>query len=100
MKPLKLDRNPYRIDNQDYFLKRGEGLVLAKFRATIYKKFRNLCPACGESLFNGENVELHHLQPVKKGGEYKLDNIQPLHQICHQQETYSEQGCLDRNSTE
>jgi hypothetical protein len=32
---------------------------------------------------NGEKIELHHIKPVKEGGEYSLENIQPLHQICH-----------------
>jgi 5-methylcytosine-specific restriction endonuclease McrA len=38
----------------------------------------------------GEAVELHHIKPVKAGGKYKLDNIQPLHRICHQQVTHKD----------
>jgi RNA-directed DNA polymerase len=89
LRPLKLDRNPYNLENKEYFLKRKKGLIFAKFRAKIYKKFNNLCPVCRETLFNGENVDLHHIKPIKEGGKYKLDNIEPLHQICHQQITYS-----------
>jgi len=89
MNLLKLDKNPYVRVEKEYFLKRRENTVFAKFRATVYKKYRNICPSCGESLFNGERVELHHINPKKKGGSYKLDNIQPLHQICHQQITHS-----------
>jgi RNA-directed DNA polymerase len=55
----------------------------AKFRDAIYKKYNNLCPLCGESLHNGETIELHHILSIKEGGKYSMNNIQPLHQICH-----------------
>lgn len=85
---LKLDRNPYDLLDKDYFLKRHEKLVWARFRAAVYRKWSNTCAVCGESLHNGEDVELHHIRPIKKGGKYRLDNIQPVHQICHQQLTH------------
>lgn len=74
-------------ENEGYFNKRSEALINAKFRAAIYKRYKNLCPSCGESLHNGELVELHHMVPRKLGGKYSMENIQPLHQICHQQIT-------------
>jgi len=60
---LKLDKNPYLIETKEYFEKRKPGLITSKFHAAIYKKPKNLCPVCGESLFNGERVEMHHLKP-------------------------------------
>lgn len=88
IKPLKLDKNPYLTEHIEYFNKRREKLIHAKFRKAIYKKFNHLCPGCGESLYNGELVELHHVIPQKIGGKYNMENIQPLHQICHQKVTY------------
>jgi 5-methylcytosine-specific restriction endonuclease McrA len=85
---MKLDKNPYLSADKEYFLKRREKEVFAKFRAAVYKKAGNLCALCQQSLHNGENVELHHINPVKEGGTYKLKNITPLHQICHQQITH------------
>jgi RNA-directed DNA polymerase len=89
VKPLKLDINPYLTKNIEYFNKRRERLINAKFRKAIYKKFNHLCPECGESLYNGELIELHHVIPQKIGGKYSIKNIQPLHQICHQKVTHS-----------
>lgn len=86
---MKLNKNPYETGNQDYFNKRKEKLIFAKFRAAIYRKFENVCPECGETLHNGEPIELHHIKPVKRGGKYKMNNIQPLHRICHQRITHS-----------
>ena len=37
-------------------------------------------------------MELHHIVPQKSKGKYSLDNILPLHQICHQQVTYGNQS--------
>jgi Restriction endonuclease len=87
---LKLSRNPYILEDEEYFTKRRENNIYAKFRAAIYKKYKHLCPICGESLHNGEKVELHHVIPRKNGGKYSMENIQPLHQICHQKVTYKE----------
>ena len=44
------------------------------------------CPICGEPLFNGEEIETHHIVPVaNKGGLDDLDNLQHLHKACHKQ---------------
>lgn len=86
--PLKLDRNPYIIANREYFEKRKEKLISAKFRAAIYKIYKHNCPMCGESLHNGESVELHHIIPRKIGGKYSTENILPLHELCHKQVTH------------
>jgi 5-methylcytosine-specific restriction endonuclease McrA len=88
-KPLKLDKNPYLLKNEEYYNKRKENTIYAKFRACIYMKYKHICTVCGESLHNGEKVELHHIVARKKGGKYNIDNIQPLHQICHQKVTHS-----------
>lgn len=43
------------------------------------------CPACGEHLFNGAPLQLHHCLPVSQGGTEGIDNLQLLHLICHRQ---------------
>lgn len=88
LRPLKLDKNPYLKQHTDYFNKRRERIIEAKFRSIIYKIYEQICPICGESLHNEESVELHHLIPQKSKGKYSIDNIIPLHQICHQQVTH------------
>jgi RNA-directed DNA polymerase len=44
------------------------------------------CPVCGEPLFNGEEIETHHIVPVAQGGLDDLENLQHLHKACHKQE--------------
>jgi RNA-directed DNA polymerase len=43
------------------------------------------CPECGESLFNGEEIETHHIVPVAEGGTDDVENLQHLHAPCHKQ---------------
>ena len=43
------------------------------------------CPVCGESLFNGEEIETHHIIPVKDGGSDDTENLIHLHSSCHKQ---------------
>jgi len=85
---IKFGCNPYIQKNREYFEKRQEIHIIAKFRSAVYKKYKQKCPECGESLHNGENIELHHQTPQKEGGSWKLDNIMPLHEVCHKAVTY------------
>jgi RNA-directed DNA polymerase len=43
------------------------------------------CPACGQALFNGQEVHLHHRIPVHAGGSDDRENLQWLHAACHRQ---------------
>lgn len=51
-----------------------------------YKLARNQkwkCPECGEPLFNGEEIDTHHIVPVAEGGTNDIENLQHLHVPCH-----------------
>jgi RNA-directed DNA polymerase len=43
------------------------------------------CPVCGDHLFNGEELQMHHKHPVSQGGTDGITNLQLLHQACHKQ---------------
>ncbi len=45
-----------------------------------------LCPICGQPLFNGEEIDTHHIVPVAQGGDNSVENLQHLHRACHKQE--------------
>jgi RNA-directed DNA polymerase len=52
---------------------------------TIAKNQEWKCPKCGEPLFNGEEIETHHIVPVAEGGTDDVENLQHLHKPCHKQ---------------
>ncbi|WP_445299464.1 MULTISPECIES: HNH endonuclease [unclassified Microcoleus] len=41
------------------------------------------CPVCGENLFNGEELHLHHITKVKDGGTEDEVNLVHVHKACH-----------------
>lgn len=41
------------------------------------------CPVCGEHLFNGEEIQTHHITRVKDGGNDNIDNLIHQHKSCH-----------------
>lgn len=43
------------------------------------------CPVCGDHLFNGEELQMHHKQLLSQGGTDGIANLQLLHQACHKQ---------------
>lgn len=54
-------------------------------RLILAKRQYHICPMCGESLYNGEELHVHHIKPKKKGGKDTYDNLLILHELCHRQ---------------
>ncbi|WP_413267439.1 HNH endonuclease [Floridanema flaviceps] len=52
---------------------------------TIAKNQKWKCPVCGDSLFNGEPIETHHIVLVAEGGTDDAENLMHLHKACHKQ---------------
>jgi len=62
------------------------GSRISKRRTILIQSQRGHCPVCGDSLFNGEEVEEHHTILVKGHPEREyLKNIRLLHLFCHDQ---------------
>lgn len=72
---------------RDYWEKRraAKAKDLVPSRAKIAGRQKGLCLRCGESLFNGEEIHLHHKVWKSKGGEDKYSNFELAHLFCHQQ---------------
>lgn len=43
------------------------------------------CPLCRESLFNEEEIHVHHKEPRSNGGTNRYNNLVLVHLYCHQQ---------------
>ena len=73
---------------KDYWRKRSEMKVkseLIKSRQKIAQKQKYVCPVCGESLLNDEELHLHHKKPKSQGGGDNYGNLELVHLFCHQQ---------------
>lgn len=87
---VKGDASPFDAKMKDYWLTRQT--KQGKTRWATGSKYYNLareqnwkCPVCGEHLLNGEEIETHHIVPVKHGGSDDIENLIHLHSACHKQ---------------
>lgn len=84
VKGLSSPDNPclkqYWIQRQN---KKGKDLISSKQK--LAKKQNYSCPVCKQTLFNDEELHIHHHIPQKKGGSSKYENLRLVHMFCHQQ---------------
>ena len=67
---------------------KSEAEKLSKKQEYIAWKQGYKCPICGQSLFNDEPLNLHHIIPKSKGGKDTKDNLVWLHLYCHHKTHY------------
>lgn len=89
-KKVKGNASPDNPDLREYWKNRNKGM--GKIRWAVGSKYHTIaqnqdwnCPICGESLLNEENLEVHHIVPVKDGGMDDTHNLVHLHSACHKQ---------------
>lgn len=91
----KTELNPYLLENKAYFEKYKQKRLLSKQKEILFKKYKNKCPVCEQTLHGLEKVEIHHINPKKKGGVNAIGNLQPLHRICHIKITHDKSNHKD-----
>lgn len=78
--------SPDDPDLREYWEERGQKLVvLPPSSQKIAKKQDYKCPECGQTLFNDEELHIHHIKPKSKGGGNNYGNLRLVHLYCHQQ---------------
>lgn len=81
LKILKSGINPYF--NAYYYEVNPRMFELDEHRRKIYKFHNYKCAACGKTLLDGEQIDLHHVIPKSEGGDNSYKNLIPLHKTCH-----------------
>ncbi|NJM72327.1 MAG: hypothetical protein HC862_20345 [Scytonema sp. RU_4_4] len=87
---VKGDSSPDDLSLKEYWqnrsTKHGKQYWAKGSKYEQLAKFQNWkCPVCGEHLFNGEEIETHHIEPVADGGLNDIENLMHLHKACHKQ---------------
>jgi len=81
--------NPDPLVQEHFDKKQSNGAKqLNKRRQRLAKKQKHKCPHCGQSLFNGEPYDVHHIVPKSQGGKDDLSNLIILHRECHKATHY------------
>ncbi len=80
---VKGDASPDDPTLKEYWEKRHQKLGKTRFEKgskplLIAKNQEWICPECGEPLFNGEEIETHHIVPVAEGGTDDVENRRAL----------------------
>ena len=83
--------SPFDPDEAEYWEKRRTKLGKTKWAKgskyeQVAKQQNWKCPNCGKHLINGEDIETHHIVPVKDDGSDDIENLIHLHVPCHKQE--------------
>lgn len=83
---VKGKSSPDNPNLKDYWEKRNEEKsdLLPSYKK-IAKKQKHKCPICHESLYNDEELHLHHIIPKSENGEDTYKNLQLVHYFCHHQ---------------
>lgn len=93
------DLNAYDPASIEYFHKRNVNasknvLLSGRTKSALAKLQKGYCPVCGMTLFNGEDLEIHHILPRREGGDHSLKNLKLLHKLCHKQVEYTKDSNL------
>ena len=86
---IKGDASPDNPDLREYFEQRAKRSRLIedypKAAQRVIRRQQAKCPNCGQSLFNGEDIHVHHKVPRCQGGTNHSSNLVAVHLICHSQ---------------
>jgi RNA-directed DNA polymerase len=71
---------------KDYWMKRQEAKArdLTFSKQKLAKRQKGRCLECGESLFNDEELQVHHRLAKSQGGKEVYSNLALVHLLCHQ----------------
>jgi RNA-directed DNA polymerase len=71
---------------KEYWIKRQakKARDLTSSRQKLAERQKGRCRECGESLFNDEELQIHHLVARSLGGKDNYSNLVLVHLLCHQ----------------
>ena len=84
---VKATSSPDDPSLRDYWQKRQAARVrdLTFSKQKLATRQKGRCLECGESLFNDEELQVHHRLARSKGGKDTYSNLALVHLLCHQQ---------------
>ena len=84
LRNLKIHANIFR--DEAYFLKRRmdfAGLQMSNRKAKLLRKQLSICPMCKGIIQDGDETNIHHVQPKLLAGKDDISNLVLVHTNCH-----------------
>lgn len=95
---VKSNSSPYNGDLIYWSTRKGSNPEMPARIAKLLKAQKGKCNHCGLYFREGDEIEVDHIIPKSKGGAHKRDNLQLLHNHCHDIKT-AKDGSLEDRST-
>lgn len=99
---LVRDLNSYIIENAEYFYNlrhRTNRSQWDKRRWLLLRRVSSICKVCAQPIVDGQDVDIHHVLPVKAGGSSDVKNLLIVHRECHIQITQTKNQQLKARFT-
>lgn len=84
---VKGDKSPYDGDSVYWSTRLGNYSGMPSRKAKLLKEQQGRCARCGLIFRFGDAMEVDHIQATVNGGKDSWDNLQLLHQHCHDVKT-------------
>lgn len=93
---VKGKASPDNPNLRDYWYQRQQVKTkdLVPSLQKLAQRQQGRCPVCGDSLFNQEELQIHHKRPKCQGGNDSYSNLELVHLYCHQQ-LHASSGAVD-----
>lgn len=65
-------------------MEEGTSRTYLKIRFMVLRRDKFACRYCGRSAKDGVTLEIDHVNPESKGGEYKIENLVTACKECNQ----------------
>lgn len=93
---VKGESNPYDGNSTYWGTRMGKHPELKPSIARLLKKQKGICNHCGLTFKPEDTIEIDHIVPLQAGGNKIHDNLQALHNHCHDVKTKSDLNAIKR----
>lgn len=94
---VKGESSPYHGNSTYWATRMGKHPELKSSVAKLLKKQKGICNQCGLTFKPGDSIEIDHKMALQAGGKNEHDNLQALHNHCHDAKTKDDLKAIKRH---
>jgi len=82
--------SPFDGNLEYWTMQTGKNPLIPPIKAKLIKEQKGVCGICKKALLPTDLIERDHIVPKALGGLNRRDNVQAVHQYCHQEKTQAD----------